>query len=395
MRIAPNRTILFLCLLAANPVHAAQSLLLPDGVAVGRNLEGFTNIRMSQPAPKLGLEVTLTSDQPKQFLFALTPDAPGSKSITVKVKEGYSQTPDFYFQALADTGTATYTVAASGFETAKGIVALRPSTITINGPFSGPMLRTTPATPGGVTLRTAMIDASEELLEQPVAGGLKFSVEVGSSNPAVGAIANGPLTLVAGASKVKGVFKPAGVGETTLALKLPPGFTARRESASVKVIVDAPGIGITGEINIGKDLQAQGFVLLGDPAPPGGLDVRLTSEDQSRLILSKQAHEVGAGSVTIHFAPGEVRASYSIQALADSGTVNYTATAPGYRKRSVPVSLRPSGVMVVYSPYGPPDEAEYLRILPPSGDRPFTASLAEQKPVPLTLWTTYLLSFIK
>ena len=87
---------------------------------------------------------------------------------------------------------------------------------------------------------------------------------------------------------------------------------------------------------------------------------------------------------------GKAQATYYIQGLSDSGEVTYSASAPGYRTRTAPIGLAPSGVMVVYSPYGPPDEAEVLRVAPPHEPRPFTASLSENKPKYLALWTVYL-----
>ena len=85
-----------------------------------------------------------------------------------------------------------------------------------------------------------------------------------------------------------------------------------------------------------------------------------------------------------------MRAPYFIQGLTDSGMVAYTATAPGYRSRVAPVTMAPSGIMVVYSPYGAPDEAEVLRAKETHDGRPFTISLSEGKSAHLSLWTVYL-----
>src|SRR5271165_3497948 len=130
--------------------------------------------------------------------------------------------------------------------------------------------------------------------------------------------------------------------------------------ASVAVTVQLPGLGLTGEINVGKDLQTSGVVLLGEASPAGGLDVTLTSDDPKKLVLSASQNQLGSRSITLHIPAGELKAPFYIQGLVDSGDVSYAGSAPGYRTRIAPVTLAPSGVLVVYSPYGPPDEAEVL-----------------------------------
>jgi hypothetical protein len=98
--------------------------------------------------------------------------------------------------------------------------------------------------------------------------------------------------------------------------------------------------------------------------------------------LSHSADETGSGSIAIHVPAGATSASYYLQGLADSETVSYTGTAPGYRSRVAPVFLAPSAVLIGYSAYG-------------FGSRsfkfpPFTVSLSDRKAVYVALWTAYL-----
>lgn len=55
-----------------------------------------------------------------------------------------------------------------------------------------------------------------------------------------------------------------------------------------------------------------------------------------------------------------------------------------------PITMAPSGIMVVYSPYGPPDEAEYLRAKQTRDPRSFTVTVGERTPTYLTVWPVYL-----
>ena len=375
-------------ILAPAALLAGPSLIAPAEITVGRNLQGYSGIKLGVPAPENGLEVTVTSDDPTRLLLAMGPDQPGSKSITLKVNGNYVETPDFCVQALADTGAATFTATAPGFGSTKGKVKLARSVIVMTGPLKGPTFDTTPGEQSKIIFYSAHVDQAGDVVQQPIAGGLSVNVDLTSSNAKVGAITVPSVTLKSGESSVNAVFKPAGVGTTTLAMKIPPGFSPPPKLASVTANIGLPGIGLTGEINLGKDLQVMGVVLLGEAAPVGGLDVTLTSDDPQKMVISAKEDQLGSKSVTLHVPAGEMKAQYYLQALSESGTVNHTATAPGYRSRTAPVYLAPSGILVVFQPYGPPDRAEVQRNTRDA--RPFTASLARKRKLQLALWVVYL-----
>ena len=193
-----------------------------------------------------------------------------------------------------------------------------------------------------------------------------------------------------GESTLNGDFKPATAGTTSLSVKQPAGFTVPKQYDKVAMTVELPGIGMTGEIYLGKNLQVPSHILLGEPAGPKGLDVTITSSDPKALIISDADDKLGKGSITVHVAAGQMRVPYFVQGMTDSGNVTHSASAPGYRTRVAPVALAPSGIMVVYSPYGPPDEAEYLRAKQTRDPRAFTVTVGERTPTYLTLWPVYL-----
>ena len=373
-------------------LFAEGGFVAPTEQTIGRNLQAFISVRLTDQAPATGLDVTITSDDPTKVLLGATPTSAGSKSITLKIRAQYIETPDFYIQGHADSGSATYTITAPGFASNKGIVKLAPSAILIVGPFKAPSFKTTTGTSSKMTFYAAHLDAAGNFgAQQGIAGGMTVPLEVGSSNAKAGAIVAAQLEMKGGESSLHAEFKPAGVGTTILTVKAPAGFSsAAKQYAAVSAAVDEPGIGLTGDINLGKDLQVPSFILLAEPAPAKGLDVTLTSSDPKALVLSASDDKLGTGTLKIHVAAGEMRVPYFIQGLAESGSVTHTASAPGYRSRVAPVYMAPSGFMVVYSPYGPPDEAEYLRSKSTRDPRAFTVTMGERKPTHLTIWPVYL-----
>ena len=372
-------------------IAAAPTITPPaNSPTVGRNLQVSASLKLTDPAPEEGLEITITSNDPKRLLLARTPHDPGSKSITIKVGGHYFETPDFYLHALDDKGFATYTATAHGYTSGRGTVKFGPSAILMFAPLQAPLLYTTPGVIQRVGLQATLIDAAGKPVErQAVAGGSDLQVELETSNPQVGGFEPSmTITIPVGEASVGTDFKPAGVGNATLSLKNPPGFRTPKQFATVKARVALPGIGVAGEIFVGKDLQVPGLILLGQPAPEGGLEITLTSSDPKRLVLSDSETKLGTGTLKIRIGASLARTQYYIQGLGDEGTVTYTASAPGYRDRVAPVYLAPSGIMIAYAPHGAPDEAEYLRKV--RIPRPFVASLSSKTPEHIAVWTVYL-----
>src|SRR5579862_4467109 len=126
-------TIAVITLVAAPALPAAPGITAPNAT-VGRNLQTIVSVRMPQAPPPSGLQLTVTSDDPTRLLLSVTPDKPGAPTISLKARPPFLDSPEFCLQALADTGTVTYTVSVPGVGEAKGTVTLAPSAIVILGP---------------------------------------------------------------------------------------------------------------------------------------------------------------------------------------------------------------------------------------------------------------------
>lgn len=372
---------------------AEQRMIAPDAT-VGRNLQTPVTVRVPDSKSRKDLKLKITSSDPRRLLLSDAPDKPGSPSIVVPVLRQFVESPMFWLQARADKGSVGYTVSSEGLGVVKARVKLAPSAIVIIGPFRSPKFPTTPrAQPSKITLVSAALNQEGKIgAEQQIAGGTRVDVAIGSSNPTAGTLRTSTVTLEGGASYATTVFDPAGEGETTLTPLQPQGFRIPKEYPSVVAAVALPGLAIDGEIFLGKDLQNAGTVLLGEAAPPGGLDVSVTSSDASKLVLSLRPDEPGSGSIKVRVPEGQFTAPYFLQALGDSGVVTYEAKAPGFRSRVARVGLAPSGVIVAYDPYGPPDRAAVVRKAELLDDRSFQVSLAnpKEKTVKLVVWTAYL-----
>jgi hypothetical protein len=365
----------------------------PD-LTVGRNLQMYVSVKLVEPAPAEGVHLTVTSDDPRKALVSSSVDKVGSASITLTVPRGNYNSPEFFVQGLADAGTVTYTVTSPGMEAAKGKVTLAPSTIAIIGPSKQSLVQTTPkGTTTKLTLVAASLDSTMKVMdEQQIAGGSSFTVSIDNSRPEVGKLGQSKLTLKGGESEVFTSFTPGGEGKSTLSLVLPEGFRIPANYSTVVATVQIPGIAVADELTIGKDLQMPGIICLGDPAPPEGLSLTLTSSDPSKLVFSTSDEKLGTGTITIKVPAGAATAQYYMQSFSDSGMTTYQATAAGYRPRIGHVTFAPSGIIVGFSNYGPPDEAAVLRRIGDHEERSFYTSMEETKknPVHLMVWSAYL-----
>jgi hypothetical protein len=392
MRVSSRMYALMLTLLV--PICLwADPALTPVNVTVGRNLQAPAKVTLEQQASFAGLQVTITSDDPARSLLAKRTDVAGTASLVLEVNPGSRETPEFWIQGLANSGEITYTATAPGFETGKGKITLTPSGIAIFGPFRAPKFPTTVrAEPSRILLQSVRLDAELKLVEQqPVAGGKTARFEIQTSKPEIGVVANMQLAIPSGNAGVTTEFQPSKMGETTLSVKPPEGFNVPADTGAVTAMVIMPGLAVTDQVMLGHNLQIAANLGLGQPAPPEGLEVTLTSEDPDRLLLARKAQDKGQKSLKIMMPPDGVLETFYLQGFANSGSATYTASAPGYRTRTAIIALAPSGVVITPRPYGPPDEAEFHRKRgEPEGERGFVTHLSRSESMGLVVWTVQL-----
>jgi len=367
------------------------SLSAPSAV-VGNKLETFASVVLSEAAPEAGLDVTLRSDDPSKLLISGSPDHAGAAVLVLHMRKGARESPEFWLQGLSNAGNIGYSANAPGFKTGMGSVSLKPSAIVVVGPLKAPRFPTTiRGEPISIRLMAARLEDSLDFAEeQAVAGGVTVEPELKNSTPSVGAIVSSPPPITGGTSSQIVQFQPAAEGETTLSTVLGNGFSIPKQFASVTMVVRKPGLAISEQLYLGKDLQIAGVLSLGEAAPASGLRVTLTSDDPKRLLLSRSATEIGANAIVLEIPPGGASGQYYLQGIADAGAVSYTASAEGFQARTGTVVLAPSGILLTPESQGPPDEAHVLRKEAPDGTHRFSASLAHPVATSLIAWTAQL-----
>src|ERR1700685_3371901 len=100
MRYVCSAALVAFSILAPSAMFSETGLHPPDA-AVGRNLKTTATVKLSEPAPAGGLQITLTSDNPGLLLLSPSPEKAGAPSIGVTVRPGLRESPEFYVQGLA------------------------------------------------------------------------------------------------------------------------------------------------------------------------------------------------------------------------------------------------------------------------------------------------------
>jgi hypothetical protein len=204
----------------------APGILIDNNVSVGRNLQHLGTALLGAPAPAGGLSLTLTSNS-GLLRLSTSETAAGSGSITINVPAGQS-VANFYIQSLGDTGTATYTATAPGYAPRTATVLLSPSGVVIEGPlgFGFPLTTTMALGAQPLALHTFLLEPGSlsPLMPQALAGGMSLQVTLTSGNTAVGTVTS-PVTIAGGTDTATSQFTPVAVGQTTITVNTPAGYS--------------------------------------------------------------------------------------------------------------------------------------------------------------------------
>lgn len=340
---------------AQNQVNAnvtPAGLAAPDAI-IGVNLQTTARITLNGGAPT-DTTVTITSQNPSELLLSKTANGAGSTSISYVVGAGFSATPEFYLQALADTGQPTYMATAPGFSSGVGAVTLKPSGFLLNTPagLGLDFITAVNGFPSLLSVVSALLDDSLAYVQtQQVRGGFSLDVNVVSANTAVGTITTSPVTINGGNFSSNTSFTPLSAGTTDISAAGPAPHSVPTSGASVQAEVRAPGIlPLPNPTTIGNRLQRQITVSLGAVAPPGGLPVTVTSNSPD-LMVAEAATDVGSNFIIVNVPAGQFGFIVYLQGFNSSGSPTYTVSAPGYTSATGTVNLAPSGI-AIRGPFG-------------------------------------------
>ena len=334
------------------PVTATAGITFPGNfgqLAAGlQNGQFGGNLGASQHG---GVTVRLTSGDPTRVLLAPNATTPGTAELTFDLANG--QTNFSYFIQATDwvIGTSsaaqvTITAQATGFTTASGTVNYVQPGLELNLPatttdlstntdfvvrvgvpgttaLAGPQNRRAGAPPLIVTVT----NSDETVAELDDDGGLNGLQEKTRS------IVAGQQTTPSGAAGLE--FDPLSTGATVVTATIPGFITTAAGARTVTVVT--PTINIGANLgSIGGGLQFGSFGGSLGASQHGGVTVRLTSSDPSRVLLAPNATTAGLATLDVDVPDGQIGFSFYVQGTdwipgtSSAQPVAITITAPGF-----------------------------------------------------------------
>jgi len=240
-------------------VVAKPGIAIVDDVVIGKDLQLIGTLCLGEPAPKGGVEVTLTSSDAAKLVLSPGGDVPGSGSAKIKVPEG-ELIAHISLQALADSGDVTYEATAPGFRTRVAKVGLaRSGVIVAYDPYGPPdeatVLRKSEIAdersfqvsmaeaekhPVKLVVWTAHLDRESgraaDITVQPLRPGVETTVNLTNSDPAVASV-DSEVTIKAGSSHAVTKFVPRSKGKTVISVDTPKGFSTPKNATKVPATV--------------------------------------------------------------------------------------------------------------------------------------------------------------
>ncbi len=279
-----------------------------------------------------GITIHVESSNPNVALVSPDATTPGASSVDIFVPDSTDEI-SVNVQAVHGTiGTALVTVSAPGFAGDVGSIEVVPAGLSISA-------LATPLTVGVhdvFVVRTGAVDVTSTALESHQ--GMSASnlpplqLTISSSNTGAALLAfaddtSGTLVLpmTAGEFQPNPTFLAVGSGTTTIDATI-PGFTT---FGTTDVEVTAPLITPFAR-TIGAGLQFTGTGALGIP-DHGGVTVRMTSGDPSKVLLAPDGNSPGMAFVDVFVPDGEDQFTFTAQAVRDArGEAMIVGAAPGF-----------------------------------------------------------------
>ncbi|MGD2046094.1 MAG: hypothetical protein PVH96_07720 [Gemmatimonadota bacterium] len=348
-----------------------------------------------------GTTLTLTSSDPSTVLVSPNDTTPGTASIQIDVPDG-SSGYNFYAQAPeGQTGSATLTATATGFNQGAGTTTVVQAGLVI----SGLSTNTTSLSPDDDFYASiGFVNGSSVSVQNVRAGGAPVTVTFTSSNVGSGVLTDGSITsdtvtatipvglyytptLVANGGVA---FVATAAGTTTVTASAPGVVT--QPNGSLDVNVTTPSL-TTSARTVGSGLQVATSGNLGASAH-GGVTVRVESADPATALVSPNDTTPGTAFIDVDVPDGTASFNYYVQGVeATTGTPAVTVTAPGFNSGQATMTvLQPgiilSGVNTSVTSLSPDDDF-YASIGYPSGSTVSAQNIrAGGSPLTVTLSTS-------
>ena len=336
-------------------------ITMPADTRVGSGLQYGPYVLRLGASDHGGIDVAISSSDASVALVSPDSSTVGTGSVTLHIDDGRT-TASFYIQGLENTtGTVELIAQAAAFASDSMEVQIVEPAVVIAGLSASTTILTAP---DPFQVIVGVLDATGSYMAQyqPVrvsGDGQGISAYVENSNAAVGRLVYADsigqeftVTISEGESGSASTvaqggiaFKALGTGDTTVSVSVPDFVLPA--AASQDVSVGVPAVAMPSGTSVGSGLQNGPYVLRLGASEHGGVDVTISTSNDSVALVSPDAVTVGSSSITLHVDNGRTSASFYIQGLENAaGTVAITGDAPGFISDTMSVEIVQPGLMI-------------------------------------------------
>ncbi|MEO5509063.1 MAG: Ig-like domain-containing protein, partial [Longimicrobiales bacterium] len=334
------------------PVVQISAQTVGSGLQVGRS---STYLGASNHG---GTVVHLVSSDPTKVLLSATSNAVGSATLDIPVAANNNDV-FYYVQALENvTGAVPITASAPGFTSGTASVTVVPSLVELA------FVPATLATLSGVRNIQAQVGipcgGTTICSVLPVRAGatapvVTFSLPAGTTAATLSTSTSSGTTATAQIAPGSG-FTPLGVAQGGV------GFTPQ-EAGTVTISVSSPGFVTTtnsaktvtitsASISASNTTVGSGLMTFRNSAnlgasQHGGVIVRVTSSDPSKVLVSVDQNTAGTAFVDVNVPNFNTSVNYYVHGVEGvTGTVPITVAAPGFTTATPDVVVVQTGVQL-------------------------------------------------
>jgi hypothetical protein len=291
---------------AAVVVNGGSDIILPSGVTVAPGESKAFPVKLARPAAA-GVFVTLASSDTSKVALNIT---------------------NIYIPAGAIAPNLQPQISGRNV----GAANIAASSIGLTGDTQSVRVAATLLGPSSTTINRGTTQQLTFVLPSMVPSTLNLTLS--SANPSVATVP-AMVTIPANTTSVVVPVTAVGAGTTTIRIGAEPNVSEK----TVVVSVSAPGVITLPNVTATLGRSVPFPILLGTPAPPSGVFIRLVSSNPSTVSVSPSSIFVAGGS-TVPATQPQVTA-------AAIGAATITASAPGYASATQVV---PVPATITFSP---------------------------------------------
>ena len=308
-------------------------------VDVGQDLQQSLSVFLTA-APPTATDVTITSADGTIATLSSDGTLVGGSSVTLPGVTGtFAGTLVVQGRALGNT---TLTARATNYADGTNAVTVTPAGFF----FVSTDFTTTTFSPNTtLSIASARLQPTTFAFQQrqPVRARLSVPIPVSSSNTRVGVITLSPVVFPGNQGSGTTALDPLTAGTTLLTLNTPAGFSTPNTSQQITATVTAPALRVSA-VMVGRDLQESQSLFL-PVAPPGPVDVTITSSAPAIATLTADGTVAGGDSVTFPGVTGAFVGTIFVQGRG-LGSVNLRLQASGYTDGINTVTVTPAGFLI-------------------------------------------------